>query len=108
MGWDDLAPSKEQRPDKALRFLTKLKTPKQKQSAPSLGSTASAGNMAFPWTPSRRRSGPYKTLSRKNCAPRLVAGRVTMLVIARVTGALVTLVQAAFGPRAKVDCSVGV
>jgi len=108
VGWDDLAPSKEQRPDKALRFLTKLKTPKQKQSAPSLGSTASAGNMAFPWTPSRRRSGPYKTLSRKNCAPRLVAGRVTMLVIARVTGALVTLVQAAFGPRAKVDCSVGV
>ena len=50
MGWDDLAPSKEQRPDKALRFLTKLKTPKQKQSAPSLGSTASAGNMAFSWT----------------------------------------------------------
>jgi hypothetical protein len=34
--------SKEGRPDTALPFRTKLKTPKQKQSVSSLGSTASA------------------------------------------------------------------
>jgi hypothetical protein len=37
---------------------TKLKTPKQKQSVPSLGSTASAGDMAFSWTDLFTRPNP--------------------------------------------------